>query len=155
MNIFKRDISVSRNELEAYIGERSYSPFFAKALNNYMFDPNIINWCWPSFFIGIYWLLFRKAILPALVLVFVNFIILNFIPMAFASLISLVILVFLGIYGTNLYLFLAEKKISQIKAQNAFNSEDELLATLTLQGGTTWTYPLALYIVQFVLYNLA
>lgn len=154
MKIFKRNDSIARNELEAYIGPNAYSPFYKRALDKFIDNPSSIIWNWPCFFINMYWFMFRKSILPALTIFLANLVLILLVPMPFNGLLSTAILIFLGIFGTNIYLLNAEKEISKIKVNNPTKSEDELLALISRAGGSDIKYAIIFYLVQFSLYQI-
>ena len=154
MNIFKRNTSISRAELEAYIGQSAYTPFYTKALDKYFINANSFNWCWPSFFISMYWFMFRKAIAPALILFLINFALLTIIPAPISGIISVIILILTGLYGTNILFLTAEKEINKIKLQNSGINESSLLGLIGIKGGTTYLYPAIFYFVQVILYQI-
>ncbi|MGG7178037.1 hypothetical protein ACQPU1_10610 [Clostridium paraputrificum] len=154
MNIFKRNKTISRMELEAYIGEKAYTPFYTKTLNKFMENPNSPNWSWPSFFIGMYWLMFRKAIIPSLILFAVNFALMTIVPFLVSPIISLSILILMGLFGTNIFLMNAEREISKLKMQNPGLDEVALLSKIGSIGGTTYLYPVLFYLGQTILYSI-
>ena len=154
INIFKRNTSISRAELEAYIGPNAYTPFYTKALDKYLDNPNSFNWCWPSFFISMYWFMYRKAVLPALILFLVNFALLTVIPVSISGLISLIILIIMGLFGTNILFLTAENQINKIKLLNPTLDESSILGLIGVKGGTTYLYPLMFYLLQVLIYNI-
>lgn len=154
MKIFKRNNYITRNQLEAYIGPNAYSPFYKKTLDKFIDNPSSIIWNWPCFFLNMYWFMFRKSIIPALTVFLANLVLILLIPIPFNSLLSTIILVFFGLFGTNIYLLNAEKEISKIKANNQSKSEDEILDLISRAGGTDIKYAIIFYLVQFCLYQL-
>ena len=153
INIFKRDTSISRSELEAYIGQNAYTPFYKKSLDKYLNNPNSVNWCWPSFFIAMYWFMFRKAIAPALIFFLIEFSLVNIIPDPISGIIGIIIIILTGLYGTNILFLTAEKEINKIKLQNPTIDEASLLELIGTKGGTTYLYPAILYFVQVIIYE--
>ena len=154
INIFKRDTSISRTELEAYIGQNAYTPFYIKALDKYLDNPNSFNWCWPSFFISMYWFMYRKAVLPALILFLVNFALLTVIPPPASGIISIIFLIIMGLFGTNILFLTAEKEINKIKLLNPTLDESSILRLIGIKGGTTYLYPLMFYLAQVFIYQV-
>ena len=88
MKIFKRNDSITRNQLEAYIGSNAYSPFYSKTLDRFIDNPSSLNWNWPCFFLNMYWLMFRKSIIPALAIFIANLALILIIPIPFSGILS-------------------------------------------------------------------
>lgn len=153
MKIFKRNDSITRNQLEAYIGSNAYSPFYSKTLDRFINNPSSVNWNWPCFFLNMYWLMFRKSIIPALAIFIANLALILIIPVPFSGVLSTALLIFLGFFGTNIYLLNAEKEISKIIANNPSKSEDEILDLISKAGGSDIRYAIIFYLLQFCLYE--
>ena len=122
MKIFKRNDSITRNQLEAYIGSNAYSPFYSKTLDRFIANPSSLNWNWPCFFLNMYWLMFRKSIIPALAIFIANLALILIIPIPFSGILSTALLLFLGFFGTNIYLLNAEREISKWRDDRQYQS---------------------------------
>ena len=112
MKIFKRNDSITRNQLEAYIGSNAYSPFYSKTLDRFIDNPSSLNWNWPCFFLNMYWLMFRKSIIPALAIFIANLALILIIPIPFSGILSTALLLFLGLFLARIYIYLMQKEKS-------------------------------------------
>ncbi len=152
MSSFEDEELVTREELEAFIGPTSKKPFYQKALDNYLQNPNKPNWCWSSCIFSIFWFAYRKTLLPSILLAFIYFVLATVVPIQFLVPILLVIFVAIGLFGVNLYLILAEKDIKKIKHYHMMSSEEDTLTAITKKGGITFYYPLFLYLILLVFF---
>lgn len=142
---------VTRAELEAYIGFKDH-PHYSKAIDKYMKNPNSICFNWSAFFFGLYWLLFRKAFVPALMLFAFSFASLVFIPYPISLFVSMALLFGLALWGSSIYLKVAEANI--LKAKNRFSDiveTDDFKGLLFRLGGTSFLLPIILFIGQNLL----
>ncbi len=69
-----------------------------------------ISWNWAAFFGGLPWLVYRRLYKIALSILGIN-LIMGLLPLAVAFLTSIFIAIFLGAFGTTLYLQFIEKRI--------------------------------------------
>lgn len=146
------EFQISRSELEAYIGGNAKGKFYSKVLNKYMINPNTPNWCWPSFFLGMFWFAYRKAIIPTLIIATATFTLNTLIPLNLALFLDILLFFILGLFGVNVFLFTAEKDILRIK-QNNFNLNSEALnQVIAKKGGTSNLYAFVLYTSLAMLY---
>jgi len=146
---------ISRNELEIYIGHRAQSKFYKKALDSYFRNPNKPIWCFSSFFLGMFWFAYRKALMPTLMLATVTFILNTFpITAILAIFIYILLFFFLGLFGVNIFFSTAKKEIIRINNTNFHLDEKNLLELIKKKGGTSNLYPTILYCSLVVLYFL-
>lgn len=145
---------ISRNELKTYIGYKSESKFYKKALDTYITNPNKPIWCFASFFLGMFWFAYRKALMPTLILATATFTLNTLIPLPFAILLDILLFCALGLFGVNVYLSTSEKDITRIKNTNFHLDEKSLLELIAKKGGTSNLYAFILYCALVVLYFL-
>lgn len=145
---------ISRKELESYIGIKAHNRFYKKALDTYIDNPNKPIWCFSSFFLGMFWFAYRKALMPTLILATATFTLNTLIPLPFAILLDILLFCALGLFGVNVYLSTAEKDITRIKNTNFHLDEKSLLELIAKKGGTSNLYAFILYCALVVLYFL-
>ena len=149
------ETSISRNELETYIGNKAQNKFYKKALDTYFRNPSIPIWCFPSFFLGMFWFAYRKALTPTLILVTVTFVLNTFpITAILAILLYILLFFFLGLFGVNIFFSTAKKEIIRINNTNFNLDEKNILELIAKKGGTSNLYPTILYCSLVLLYFL-
>lgn len=154
MKLFKKYESVTREELEIFIGPMSKNTFFTKALDNYIESPNKKTWCWPAFLIGSFWLIYRKALVIGILLFLIEISFTLMLPLTISTFVSIGLFIFLGIYGTTIYLNFAAKTITKYKALNDNINNENLNSYIKIAGGTSLFYPVAIYIIIQLTVNL-
>lgn len=154
MKLFKRYESVTREELETFIGPMAKKPFFNRALNNYMENPNKATWCWASFLVGTFWLIYRKLLIAGFVLFLLEIISSLFLPMIVSPFLSMLLFIFLGFYGVNIYLTIACKRILKLKNSNVNLDKETLNTYIKNAGGTSLFYVIAVYLIIQLTLNL-
>lgn len=153
MNFFPES-TATREELEAYIGVKAKSPFYSKLLDKYLDNPNKPTWCWPAFFPNMFWLCYRKALTPSILLMVLFFTTNLVIPVQYSSIFIISVFLLMGLFGTNIYLMTAEKEISRIKETHMMYGKKKMLEAISLRGGTSLNYALMFYVVQVILYTV-
>lgn len=143
---------VTREDFEAFIGPTSKKPFYQKALDNYLQNPNKPNWCLSCCIFNIFWFAYRKTLLPSILLAFIYFVLATAVPIQFLIPILLVIFIVIGLFGVNLYFILAEKDIKKIKQYHMMSSEEDTLTAISKKGGITFYYPLFVYLILLVFF---
>ena len=136
---------ISRKELESYIGIKAHNRFYKKALDTYIKNPNKPIWCFSSFFLGMFWFAYRKALMPTLILATATFTLNTLIPIPLSIFLDIILFFILGFFGTNIFLSTAEKEIKRIKSINSHLNEDNLLELIAKKGGTSNLYAFVLY----------
>ena len=89
------------------LGSKSY---YLKGREEYDGSFKFISWNWAAFFGTIYWLVYRRLYKVALVMIGIN---LSFrlLPFKTIVVISILVRIFLGAFGTTLYFQFIEKRI--------------------------------------------
>lgn len=154
MKLFKKYDSVTREELEIFIGPMSKSKFFTKALDNYLQNPNKKTWCWSAFLVGSFWFIYRKALLIGLILSVIQIAWTLVLPMPMSTLLSVALFIFLGIYGSNIYLDFASRTIMKYKSLNQDLNAQSINSFIRIAGGISLFYPLAVYTIIQLTINL-
>ncbi|MFZ5908377.1 MAG: DUF2628 domain-containing protein [Nitrospirota bacterium] len=133
-------VTVTEDELAAFIGDKApkYLVKFRKFSVNGI-DRFSATWHWPAFFVGFWWLLYRKMYLWALV-----YFILLFVPYA-----NIAAWIALAVSGNYLYYRHARGEITRIKA---FQSSGDILQILSELGGTNNWIPVIGIVVTAIVF---
>lgn len=129
-----KELTATRAELEAYIGKKATTPFYKKTLDKYLINPNKPIWSPVAFFLNAFWLAYRKAFIPSLIVLVAYLSILIAIPFPLSIILFVTILLLMGFFGTNIYLLSVEKEIDKIKKKNNNIRGKKLLELLTERG---------------------
>lgn len=108
--------------LKAYIGN-NYEKITTRPFN------------FAGFFLGTFYLFYRKMFLYGLLLFLINFILMSLINNIFVSLIFCIII---GLLINKLYLKFAKKNIAKIKLQNTQANQNSLIELCTTKGRTSF-----------------
>ena len=146
-------MSATRKELEAYIGVKAKQPYFKKALDKFMENPNKPIWCWTALFPNMFWLCYRKCLTPSILLMVAFFTSNLLIPIQYSTFIIIGIFLLSGLFGMNIYLVSAEKEIARIKDNNSMANKKQILDLISKKGGVSLNYALTFYVVQVLLYS--
>lgn len=141
----------TRKELEAYVGIEFQKPFFYKALNTYFKNPGTPIWNFSAIFLNMYWFMYRKSLIMSLLLFLTFFTLFTLIPIQISVVVLILFCLILGGFGTNIYLYNAEKEIMKLKEYNYMLEEKELLKVIKSKGGTSFTMVIIFYIGQVAL----
>lgn len=136
----------SREELEAFIGIEAKKPFFSKTLDKYMKSKTIPNWNFGAFFLGPFYLMYRKCYIPAII-VSITYFSLALLSINISSIFLLAIMIILGLFGTNVYLHFCEREINIYREYNYMKSEEDFNKVLETKGGTSFASAAILYFV--------
>jgi hypothetical protein len=147
---------------EAYVGS-NYS-FYKSKWDAMEQKGTSISWNFAAFFLGVFWLGYRKMYKTLLVIFFiflaVDFLAINvfnyqystdqfYDPLDLDSIIGYVTSIFLAMYGNKMYQKHVERKVSDIKINTAKKEQAEML--VKQKGGRSWLGVL-LAITLFVFY---
>lgn len=78
-------------------------------------DQNFKSWNWPAFLISPWWFWYRKMYLAAAIIFVVNILFNNLESSSLSSIITIAINICSGLFGNQLYMRFAKKKIETIK----------------------------------------
>ena len=127
-----------------FVGLKNTEHYFNQWKNNENKN-TFSSWNWASFFLGGYWLLYRKLYAWFVGVTIVDFLAVaildNFSPLL-AGLIPLIIMILLGIFGNCIYIRHSKKKILSLK--KFFDKYGDTDEALKANGGTTLVAPLVL-----------
>ncbi len=116
-NLYGKDTSgVTYDELQIFVGHEEANKYMKKWLE-YSRDERDSSptWNWAAFFLGIFWIAYRKMYLYALILASINLTLVIIIPDRLKSVFNWIMIIFIGMYGNKFYYSHAKKKITKIK----------------------------------------
>lgn len=145
---------VSDEELITFIGKRNtyyYNKYISKAKNENIF----ISWNWPSFFLGMYWLLYRKLYLVAAVLIIFTISLSNQFEDGIPWLIFFGIRILLAMFANNIYLKNSIRKISKLKNKFMPMNSFEFQSMLQRKGGVSFAAPIILLVLYIIVIIIA
>ena len=135
--------SYTQDELSLFL-EKNQSYYLEKFnLIEKTGDKKAWNWC--SFLIGVYWMLYRKMYVQAIIYIIAN-LILGCIPFIGWAL-SLALCVGLGIFGNSLYLDHIKKTFTEIGCADS-NMRSTLI---NKKGGTNLVLPILLAVIPVII----
>lgn len=142
---------ISDLELIHFIGNKNTEYYFEKFKANET-KKNFASWNWASFFLGTYWLLYRKLykwfIGVLLVKLFGTLLISTF-SSTLATIFDLAIMILLGVYGNCIYVYSSKKKISSLKS--FFTKFGNSTEAIKENGGTNLVAPLVLLAIGSII----
>ena len=124
----------TRNNIKKYIERLNIS---TQSDYDYLKKHKFISWNWASFFLGVYWMAYRKM-WKFVAIYLVYFVVIDMLlrdQRGLSSGINFVVNLLLGIYGNSLYFSYASKKIDAIKAMGL--AKDDEISSLQKSGGTS------------------
>lgn len=137
--------NISKEEFAAFISSHNtnyYLDYTDKIKTNNKF----LSWNWACFFLGPYWLLYRKLYAFAAILLVVNISSSLLIPGAFSFIIRIV----LSMFANAIYLNHAIREISTVKTIIGDSSTTQYINTLHKKGGVNLVAPLILISVYIL-----
>ena len=130
-----------------FIGNKNTKYYFEKFKNNHE-RSNFASWNWASFFLGTYWLLYRKLykwFIGVFLIKLFGGILIGTFSSTLAAIFDLIIMVLLGVYGNCIYVHDSKNKITSLKS--FFNKFGDSSEALKENGGTNIVAPLVLLAV--------
>jgi hypothetical protein len=139
-------VIVSSDQSKTEVTEEDFAHFIGKKADKYLskfrkfnvggVDKFAVTWHWPAFFFGLFWMLYRKLYLWAL-LAFILDIIISSLPYYFAPLIMIV----WGMTGNYIYYKHVKKKILKLKTDQSSFDLSLMAASLRKIGGVNRWVP--------------
>ncbi len=126
--------STFQDDLYAFIdrNQRRYMHKFARFRE--AGDDFSMTWNWATFFLGAWWLLYRKLYLWALIVIVVGFV----------PIVNVLAHIALSICGNYIYYRHARKKIREIRAEDLTGNIE---GRLSKAGGVSWIPPIAAFVL--------
>ena len=134
----------------AFVGEKK-ADYYLDKWTDYQNNENFISWNWPAFLCGFYWFWYRKMYSIVAIILAVSMCSAIFLPEWVCRILSLGIIIGCGLFGNQLYMKHAVKKITSIKSLlNRGADYSVIMRRIRLNGGTT-IVPIIILIVLFIL----
>lgn len=136
--VFNDNGEITMPELIAFVGEQK-ADYYLEKWEAYKDNPNFISWNWASFLCGFYWFWYRKMYSIFLILIVVDFLGALVLPSGAASILSLGVTIGCGLFGNQLYMKHANKRIRSIKSiySNRGLDYETVMRKLRVDGGIT------------------
>lgn len=141
-NIYDNN-NISIEELAAFIGSNNTN-YYLKYVNKMHSNSKFTSWNWPCFFLGSYWLLYRKVYSLGVILIALNFMSSLIFDSGIPAILALTIRIILTLFANTIYLNTCKHKIKTIKANIKNLSTTQYINKLREKGGVTWVAPLVL-----------
>ena len=103
-------------------------------------NSNFTSWNWACFFLGTYWLLYRKLYAIAAIFFVVNISTSLLIP----GILPLIVRILLAMFANAIYLNYSERKIKTVKTVIANLSATQYINRLNKKGGVNFVAPFIL-----------
>ena len=135
--------NISREEFAAFIGNHNtdyYLDFIHKTENNNRFS----SWNWPCFFLGSYWLLYRKLYVLASILIILTFASSRLFAPKMHIFLMLIVHIVLTMFANAIYLNNSKRKIRLIKVNIMNLNATQYINRLHKKGGVNLVAPLIL-----------
>ncbi|NLK95715.1 MAG: DUF2628 domain-containing protein [Clostridiales bacterium] len=149
-----QEAMASREELEAYIGDKAKDTFYKNLLDKYFLNPNKPSWSFVACIFNTFWLAYRKALMPSLIVFVAFFSIITVIPFPLSYIFAAIIYILMGLFGMNIYLLTAEKEISRIKSYNPTLKGKKLLELIAEKGKPSHKYSFVLVWVSIIFLSI-
>ena len=135
-------INQQLNEVSLFI-QKNYT-FYEKKFLKMQQNGKSISWNWSAFFMGIYWMIYRKMYFKA-----GAFFILSLVASStpyIGSVLNIAVLVGIGMYANALYLDHVEGSIEKVKILSP-NKKDDVIKKI---GGTNLRSAIIIYVMQII-----
>ena len=140
--------NISQKELTTFIG--SNTNFYLKQLNKAESKNKVLSWNWACFFLGYYWLLYRKLYIPGAILIFLTLASSRLFTSRTHLFLILTIRIILTLFSNFIYLNNCKRKIKDIR-MNIFNfTTTQYMNKLHANGGVNLVIPLILLIIHII-----
>lgn len=155
-NIYDHN-NISIDELAAFIGSNNTNHYL-KYIDKMHRNSKFISWNWPSFFLGPYWLLYRKVYDLAFILTALTITFSLVFDSGMPGILLLIVRITLALFANAIYLNVCKRKIKTVKAGIKNLSTTQYIEKLHKKGGVTLVAPLILagiYIVVVIISIIA
>ena len=135
-------ITVQPNEINLFI--QNNKEFYEKKFNKMRESGKSISWNWAAFFMGIYWMVYRKMYFKA-----AAFYVLSLVASRtpyIGSILNIAVLIGIAMYANALYMDHVEGNIKKIKMVFPHNKEEVIQKI----GGTSMVMVIGVIVVEFI-----
>lgn len=148
-NIYDHN-NISIEELAAFIGSNNTN-YYLKYINKMHSNSKFISWNLPCFFLGSYWLLYRKVYSLGFILLTLNLIFSLIFDSGTTVIIALIIRIKLTLFANSIYLNVCKYKIKTVKADIKSLSTTQYINRLHKKGGVTLAVPLITAVIYAII----
>ena len=145
--------AVTEEDFMTFVGEKN-TEYYLDKFERYQSNQNFASWNWAAFFLGMFWILYRKLYKFSGILFGIN--LLSVFLIGGSTLLNLVIMIGCGVYGNLVYVKDSLRKIENIKRFSSSISHMDLNNRLIHNGGVSFVGPiiLSLLIIPIILITL-
>lgn len=142
------DMNLESDDVEKFVSSKV--DYYSRKFRQIKDTGSKITWNWASFFLNVYWMLYRKMYAQAGIVFLINILVVYAMPSGLNSILSLGVQVAVGMYGNYMYLKHVEKKLADMNHLN--HSEREYM--IRKKGGTNLLIPIVVAILTVVVVAL-
>lgn len=152
-NTYADPNAVTEEDFITFVGEKN-TEYYLDKFYRYQSNQNFASWNWAAFFLGMFWILYRKLYKFAGILFGIN--LLSVFLMGGSTILNLVIMIGCGTYGNLVYVKDSLRKIENIKRFSSNINHIDLNNRLIHNGGVNLVGPiiLSLLIIPIILITL-
>lgn len=143
-NSYSNPNAVTEADFIAFVGEKN-TEYYLDKFERYQSNQNFASWNWAAFFLGMFWILYRKLYKLAGILFGIN--LLSVFLIGGSSILNLVIMIGCGTYGNLIYVKDSIQKIENIKRFSSNISHMDLNNRLIHNGGVSFVGPIILLLL--------
>lgn len=143
-NSYSNPNAVTEEDFITFVGEKN-TEYYLDKFERYQSNQNFASWNWAAFFLGMFWILYRKLYKLAGILFAIN--LLSVFLIGGSSIINLVIMIGCGTYGNLIYVKDSIQKIENIKRFSSSISHMDLNNRLIHNGGVSFVGPIILLLL--------
>jgi len=147
-NVYDTTDNISRYEFATFIGSHNtdyYLDYVDKTESNNRF----LSWNWPCFFLGSYWLLYRKLYAFASIFIILTFASSRLFSPKMHIFLTLIVHIVLTMFANAIYLNNSKRKIKLVKANIINFNATQYINRLQKKGGVNFVAPL-IWVVIYV-----
>ncbi|WP_338587196.1 DUF2628 domain-containing protein [Clostridium baratii] len=143
-NTYADPNAVTEEDFITFVGEKN-TEYYLDKFYRYQSNQNFASWNWAAFFLGMFWILYRKLYKLAGILFGIN--LLSVFLIGGSSILNLVIMIGCGTYGNLIYVKDSIQKIENIKRFSSNISHMDLNNRLIHNGGVSFVGPIILLLL--------
>ena len=143
-NSYSNPNAVTEEDFITFVGEKN-TEYYLDKFERYQSNQNFASWNWAAFFLGMFWILYRKLYKLAGILFGIN--LLSVFLIGGSSIFNLVIMIGCGTYGNLIYVKDSIQKIENIKRFFSNISHMDLNNRLIHNGGVSFVGPIILLLL--------
>lgn len=143
-NTYTNPNAVTEEDFMIFVGEKN-TEYYLDKFYRYQSNQNFASWNWAAFFLGMFWILYRKLYKFAGILFGIN--LLSVFLIGDSTILNLVIMIGCGVYGNLVYVKDSLRKIENIKRFSSSTNGMDLNNRLIHNGGVNLVGPIILLLL--------